>query len=496
MDNNNRTNETLLDFSNIFWGFIDQWKAVLLFSVIIALVVTGIKYKYDTNTYNAAVAAANENTITADQAMQKINETLDALAVEDKAAVDYALGFHSLILDKYRYQTESPIMRLDPNHTEVITITYRISGALEPSQLSSLNDGYLTAFNDHTALETVSDATTSKIAPDYVKELISFADPYSGLSQIPASIVQEDNTFNIFVVIPKDESADSIESAVTDVIKKKSRELSADTAPHTVETVSVSSSVTACNSVLQKQSDIYYSTSYLRSSLNAVVAEFNPQQAEAYNLVLQMQAFINGGADASAELSLVPEPAKPGISKKAMVLGFIPGMLFYLFAYIVCLVFGGKTVSAKVAEKITHKRLLGEYYQSAPASGLLGKLLHSPAVFNFRHRGKTGLEEQVSEVSQSLDVISAREGIDNILVVNTYDGEDPFTDSIKKTCNEAGLSLDVLQQADINDEAFKDVTDAVISVSDSTGIKQLYSLVDLLDYYRIKILGFVYTANH
>ena len=496
MDINNRANETLLDFSDIFWGFIDQWKAVILFSLIISIIVTGLKYKRDSDAYTAAITAAKENPITAEVAAQRINETLDALSDEDRSAVNFALGFYSLLSDKYKYQAESPIMSVDPNHTEILTITYRITGDIDPSLLTSLNEVYITAFNDHVALEAISDATSAKIAPDYIKELISFSDPYTALSQTPASIIQEDNTFTVYVIIPKNESSELIEGAITDVLKKKSHEYSASIAPHTIETVSVTSSATACNSVLTKQSDIYYSSSYLKSSLDGVVSGFNPQQSEAYNLILQLQSAINDNGGEAAGLSIVPEPAKPTLSKKAMVLGFVPGIFLYLFAFIICLIFSYKTGSAKIAKKITHKRLLGEFYQNTAETSILGKLLHSPTVFNLWHRGKTDLEKQAEEVSQSLDVIAAREGLENILIVNTYSGQDTFTDSIKKACSADDLSISVLQQDDINDEAFKDVTDAVLSVSTNTRVKNLYELIDLLNYYRINILGFIFTTDH
>ena len=495
MDYNNRSNETLLDFSGIIWGFLEQWKAVLIFSLIISLLVTGLKYRHDIAEYNAAVTAAKENAITADQAEQRIQEILDSLSDEDRSVVNFALGFHSLISDKCKYQSESPIMSVDPNHTEVLSIIYRISGDIEPSLRSSLDDGYITAFNDYAALESVSEATSTKIAPDYIKELISFSDPYSELSKTPVSIIQDDNTFSVFVIIPEGESSDIIEGAITDIIKKKSRDLSVSIAPHTIEVVSTSSSKAVCNSVLAKQSDIYYSVSYLKSYLSTAVSEFNPQQSAAYNAVLQLQSHIISNEDNIADSGLTPEPAKPEISRRVMAFGVILGILLYLFAFIMYLVFSEKIISANVAKKIIHKRLLGEYYQNNAEAGLLGKLLHSPAVSGFRYRDKNNLEEQAAAVSKALEVISSREDIDNILIVNTCSEQESFTDSIRKSCISDDISLSVLQQADFNDASIKNVNNAVISISYDTRIKQLYSLLDLLDYYRINILGFIYIAD-
>lgn len=490
MDNNHRANETLLDLSSIFWGFIDQWKAILLFSLIISLLITGIKYRYDSATYEAAVAAAEEAAVTVEQAEQRIAETLGALSSDDKAVVDFALGFNELIKDKYKYQSESPIMSIDPNHTEVLSITFRVNGDIDSSKRASLSDGYITTFNDESVLKVISESTAAKTAPDYIKELLSFSDPYEKLSHAPDVIISDDNTFNVFAIIPDGESADSFEKAITDVMKDRSNVLSKTIAPHTIETVSTGSSVSACNSVLAKQSDIYYSSSYLKSSLNAAIAEFTPEQAAAYSTVTQLQSVVNG-ADIAPE-TVIPEPAEPGISLKSTVLGFIAGILLYFFAFIVCMLFTEKIPSAGTAKKITRKRLLGECYQKAASSGLLSKLMHSQAVFDLRYRGKTNLEDQINEITHTLDAVSSREHIDSISVINTAENQNAFTNLIKA---KAGSPLSVINWDDVNDEAVTDVSDAVISVSNDTPMKQLYSLVDLLDYYRINILGFIYMAD-
>ena len=40
-----------INVKEIFWRFFEQWKAVLLFSVAIALLTTGVKYYLDLKDY-------------------------------------------------------------------------------------------------------------------------------------------------------------------------------------------------------------------------------------------------------------------------------------------------------------------------------------------------------------------------------------------------------------------------------------------------------------
>lgn len=495
MDRSNCSNEVLLDFSCLFWDFITQWKAIIIFSLIISLLFTCIKYKRDSVAYEAAVSAANENNLTSEQLNQRIQDTLDALSPEDKAAVNYALGFYSLISDKQAYQRESPLMNVDPNHVDMISLGFKISGDLDQSLISSIDNGYLTVFNDTSALEDISNATTSEIEPDYIKEMIYYSDPSKDLSTSPDSII-EDNSFNIYVIIPPDEDSELIKNAVINTIKNKCNDLSKSVAPHSVSVISNTSSTTACSSIMSRQSDVYYSLAYMKSSLSSVLAELGNQQIAAYNTVLHLQSIATAKDDAQTEADTTV-PVKPGISKRALLVGFGLGIIFYLFIFIIYTLLRDKVASSIIAKKLLHQRLIGECYSKKPDITVFQKLFHSTCVFNYRYRGKTDNREQVDSITQTLGAISAKEHISNISIINTSSDQDNLADSIIAKGKENSLSIGIIKDEDIlKDSSLIDITDAVISVSNNTCVKQLNSLIDLLDYYRINVLGFIFSADH
>lgn len=494
MNSSQRANEITLDFSCVLWDFISQWKAVFVFSLIVSILVTGFKYSQDSDAYELAVEAANE-TIASIDAPRRIQETLDALSDDDRAAVEYALQFRRMLSDKRAYQAESPIMSLDSNHTEVVSLCFRVESMSDSSLRSSLSDGYISLFNDASALETISEATTSKIKPDFLKELLSFSDPYSALSYAPDGILKDDDTFNIFVIIPPGESADAISDAVSDVIRSRCSELSKTITPHTVRMISKTSSTTVCSSVLAKQSDVYYSISYLSGNLNVTISEMNAQQSAAYNSILQLQSVVLNpeAANAVAEAAI---PDKPAFSKRSMILGLGLGAIVYFFALILYTLLHENVLSSKIAAKVLHKRLIGECYVLRHEDTFLRKMFQSPAIFNYRYRDKTDPDKQSEVIAQSLEIVSAKEPLGKISLINTSDVQESFSELVLSACKENGLSLELV---DCSRKAaaytLKGINNALISVNRNTSIKQLYSLIDLLDYYKIEILGFIYTAD-
>lgn len=492
-----RTNDIIFDFSCIFWDFLMQWKAVLILSLITAVLVSGIKYRKDSAEYAAAIAAANEYNITEAQAEQRIHDILDALPDEDKGFVKHALGYKSLLSEKLKYQAESPLMGIDYNHTNVMTLCFQVSGDLDSLSISSLESGYLATFNNNDTLQSLSAVTESAIDPCYIKELISFSDPSVALSQIPSELFQSDNIFYFYMIIPPNESQNNLEDSIISAFKNQCSELSSSIAPHKIELISEDFSTISCNSVYAKQADVYFSLSNLKSYFNSAVSELNEQQSAAYNTILQLQNVIEQH-NTSATSSEVKTPEKSRISKRASVLGLVLGIILYFFLYIIHTLLREKVPSSGIAKKILHKRLLGEYYTLVPRERFFEKLICSPVVFKCRYRGKTDADQQSEHITQVLHTISSKQSIHNLAVITTADEQNPFLDKIKQKCEKLGLSIELkhVSKDDISDKVIENIDNAILSVSNETEVNLLNTLDDMLSYYRINVVGFIFTANH
>ena len=71
-----------INVKEIFWRFFEQWKAVLLFSVAIALLTTGVKYYLDLKDY-----ARSEDIVSPEDFRGDAEEILESLTDVDRTAV-------------------------------------------------------------------------------------------------------------------------------------------------------------------------------------------------------------------------------------------------------------------------------------------------------------------------------------------------------------------------------------------------------------------------
>ena len=85
MYSNQRSNEILLDFRGLFWSFFSQWKAFLIFALIVSMLLTGFNYKKSMDAYDAAVAEANERSLSAAEAQARIDESMGMLSSVERA---------------------------------------------------------------------------------------------------------------------------------------------------------------------------------------------------------------------------------------------------------------------------------------------------------------------------------------------------------------------------------------------------------------------------
>lgn len=492
MYSNQRSNEILLDFRGLFWSFFSQWKAFLIFALIVSMLLTGLNYKKSMDAYDAAVAEANERSLSAAEAQARIDESMGMLSSVERANVEYAVSIYDFIQEKQAYQRFSPLMQVDPNRTNILTLTYRVNGDLDQSVLSSLGDGYLTAFNDADTIASVAKSSGTAYAPEYIKELISFSDPSDDSVSASSGFLNDEKVFSVFVVIPPDEDAGAFEKAVTDAIKAKSSVLSKSIAPHDVVLISSESFVSSCSSILSKQTEVYYSISYLKSAYGNAYNDLNDYQIAAFNTLLRLKSVAEGKVD--PEPLILPD--KPGINKRTLVTGFGFGIILYFAIFVLYTMFVGKVISSKIAKKLLHCRFIGEYYEMAKDGTLLDKMFHSRTVFNHRYRGRIDTDKQTSEIVQNIKTLALKDGLNKISLIPADSSQACFSSAVKSGCEKAGLNAS-FWGVDSGAESFDLLESScnVITVSNHTEAGQLNQLVDALNRNGVNVVGFIYTAD-
>ncbi|MDO5139482.1 MAG: hypothetical protein Q4D71_13620, partial [Oscillospiraceae bacterium] len=155
-------NEYEIDLKDLIWKFLAQWKAVLLFCIIMALVIPGLKYLIDTKAYDTAVAEKAEaeaaDSIPFDE---RIDEILEVIPAEDAAQIRFILEQQDLIDYQNDYLKSSIFANTDPTSQRNLLIKYQMKKS-EGVDMQVLIDGYWACLRRKSTITALRDI----IAPD------------------------------------------------------------------------------------------------------------------------------------------------------------------------------------------------------------------------------------------------------------------------------------------------------------------------------------------
>ena len=97
-----------------------QWRAIIIFAVILGLLVSGLKYIKDLSSYKAALALSKDET-SSDDIIKK-----SGLTVDEQDAVQLAVSQKKQIESQSEYLSDSLYMNLDPMNLRQLSLLYFI----------------------------------------------------------------------------------------------------------------------------------------------------------------------------------------------------------------------------------------------------------------------------------------------------------------------------------------------------------------------------------
>lgn len=149
----NLNNNIQINLLDILWKLLIQWRAILIFSIIIGLVASAVRYKKDTANYQIA-SEADENQ---DDSEKKLSDSeLDnlkkSLSATELNAVETSVFNQQKILTDQKYLDSSILMQVDSQNKHIVYLDYYISGA-KPKYSELLCRAYSSRFYDEKVLK-------------------------------------------------------------------------------------------------------------------------------------------------------------------------------------------------------------------------------------------------------------------------------------------------------------------------------------------------------
>lgn len=522
-----------LNLADIFWKVLMQWRPIIVFSILVALAVSGIKYYKDTATYKTAVQATTEQKTEKTSYSEKdIKKLQDKLSDTELNAVETAVFNQRKILTDQKYLNSSILMQIDSQNKHVVCIDYYISSA-KPKFSELLCRSFSSRFYDRDILKKLSQTMNEDINPsDLQKVMGELIDvDYTGTTQSVSTAAGEGYhistevypVITVSVVLPADTDSAAVVKAVNVSMKSISKDLNKTVGKHQLNVLESYDKYTVDNDLKDTQNRVKDEILTSQSNNATAIESFTDDQKSLYNAeILNLKdemgidatetknSSAKGSTSASSEsdttsakesgsdtnsksdtasgdksgstsasddslTSLSAE--KPSFSKKYCAVGFIGGLFIYIVCYILIIALRHRVNSGDDLADVTNLRKFGEYHKYTYTG--FARFIWSKRVYEFYYRRCLNLEKTSKY---------AADGIKASLTLMRNDAETSATVSDTVTI----LSLDTFTQ---NAQKYVSEVSKALTSTGITVVQSELTIAHLLtDATAVKTLGTVVLA--
>lgn len=483
----NRKMNSEINVMEILWRFCEQWKAVLLFSIVFALIFTSAKYVKDTKDYKKDWELTIEVQDPSDVS-GSISAVLDGLNEADRKAVERQIKEKELLDAKEDYYDNSLVFHLDPGNCGQIQLQYKIETDDENKDRSALVEAYENSLMSAEAASAIAEAVDPDLDIKYIYELFVTPVRESG----SAEVADADETLVVRLLVPAGVDAAEFSGVLNDAVLSQEKKMSDAFGKHDISLISDEAIVYPDAELAQKQTDFMAKLIDARTNYAKNYALLTDQQRAAYNTV----SALSLGEDLAQSAAEAAEIPKPQMSPKAGAAGFILGAFIYGAVMGLMILIRRRVISESDTGYYPGARSLYGFVNNEGKKGLF----HSAIVEKIRRRKLPGLDEQAKECAETLSLVYEREKLSNVTILSPGELEKNCDDLITDVCSklkESGINVTKKDLANAGLEIEeRELTEAApvipVIVEDVTSLDGFNKLMNTCANYKVDVIGTIY----
>lgn len=493
-NNTKRTVASVINLRAILWDLLAQWKAILIVSIIMALLLSGLKYGKDMKAFKTAKnnkeAEEVHNNVSAEE---RIAAILESLSETDRSDVEFVEDSKDWIRTQRRHLNESILYNVNPVNQRTLQMEFQISAA-GANKVSALTSGYLGYLYTDSVLESLGTVIDPDAEKRYIGELITY-----DLGRYVNIASDADNYILSFrIVIPEGKDASAVEQATVKCMEEGEKELSKTVGEHQLTLVSAEDYYRFNTEAVNNRSNIINNIYNIQNNLKNASNTQNDAVKAAISAIDAIKAEERAKASTAAAPAapVVDEPQPPGFSKKYAALGFILGILMYAFVYLMKVIVKGNLTCASDLKYYTDNRILGELYYVSSATGI-NKLFHSSLVNKLRYGDKLSVDKQIKKSVSSIEAICQHNNIKSISLL-CMPGADAKQESmvsdIKDAVEAIGISVDIIKLGkESTEKQLIEVENAILVTGRTSKAADVIDIVEMCKEYKLGLFGSIYS---
>lgn len=462
--------EREINLVDLFWKILLNWRKLISFGILFAILVSGMRYFLDMRAYQAFKNID----------VEKIKEDMEP---EELKTLADAVSLQRRIDDFESYLDKSAIMKMDPYAKPVLELQYYVQSDYvinytkdkEHDYTLELISMYCNYIGSGEMTEKVIEELSLPISQEDFAELVTVSGPRGN----------DSGTIFFTISYADSENLEKIAGVVKSLLEQKSLEFQ-KIGSHKLNLINESQNIVVDSSLAEKKNNIYNNITTLQVQLKTAKAGLSEAQMTLFDLeVSEMR-----GEEIEEE--------EPGFHIKYMILGMMAG-IFLVCAWIACkVIFASKLQTAKEINGRFGLRLLG----AIEMSGNQKKRFLS-SVDNFllklknRRRREVAVDRQLEVIAANIILSCKQREIDSIYMTGSeYEKVDKSTlDKLKKEVSKQKIKIldggNIMYDAVSMQSAMEISHVVLIELKGISAYNEIDKEVDLLEQYHANILGVI-----
>lgn len=395
--------EREINLIELFWKVLLNWRQIISVAVLIALMVSGIKYALDSRVYNIRKSTEQEN----------------SLSVAEQEQVEDARTMIERIRNYQNYLNESVLMQIDPYNKPVVELQYYVESDYTYNYTRDNQSDY-TGNLMSLYYNYLKSGEMSKKLIDATKISITQAD-YSEL----CAVSQSGSTMVITFTWTDENKLDEISEFIKEELTQKEL-MFQEVGSHRLKLLRESKNIISDAGLAETKNAYANNSAYINTQLNTLKAGMSEEQLKLLNN--------------ESEESEIPKPVP---SKKYFLLGAFLG-IFLVCAWAACkMLFTARLQNPEEIRALYNTRLLGEVTVKSKKKRFLSVIDDKLLAIKNRRKKKLSVEQQIKVIAANISLSCKQQGIENIYMTGSeYENADTATlDMLKQELTSQNIQV-------------------------------------------------------
>lgn len=311
-----------------------QWRAILCFGILFAVIVSGVQYVRAIGSYKTQLAAIARD----------VADNAASLEAEEVDAVNQAVLQQAKIKELQKYVDDSLYMHVNALNYKRLDLLYYVhsEGGVSADDVMALYHEYLLSYD---STKTICEKAGIKVSEKYINELLSIT--YVGTSKTDTGLYphmansNQNGIMRVSFILTDDLDKEAVQSAIEELVAGYDVSKYGITSSVTVTELEANTNSCADIAMQNRQQQITANLTDLKASQKTTVTAFSDAQKE----YMDQELLADTEVEETDKKSYEEELMKPSFSKKYFAIGFVLGVFLYIFVFAMMLLFGSKVSS-------------------------------------------------------------------------------------------------------------------------------------------------------